>query len=399
MFANILGRKVPDNKSDMMIKGSVMNTQPIPEEEFSDPEDEDGFGSPPSASPTPSSAPDDEDFPEDEDFEEDDDFTSPPPTDEDIDASLPPPSSPPLSDRDEDEDDGPGPFESESDLDSPPPAPPRHRKGPVSPESDEEDGPPPPPPVAAAGKGVGRPPQPPAMREMEMDSSIGPVVEEAPAPKPVTLSQPPPSATLTQPPLPLPLPLPPTATATLTAPLGPPPAKLLLLPKKADPAPAAGEQVAPPQVEVRRLSLNMGLAIKEPPNLNAKTPAAAAAVAPPPAGPVSRGKSIFQLVSSSESWDNSPLPTPFQTQAADPFDAVSVDSLSSPTKAIAEDDDNKSAVSQLSASTRQSIASASVAGSGRRRSVKDLLDIKAEYEGDPYETMFLKVEKPEASSQ
>ncbi len=38
----------------------------------------------------------------------------------------------------------------------------------------------------------------------------------------------------------------------------------------------------------------------------------------------------------------------------------------------------QSAVSQLSASTRQSIASASVAGSGRRRSVKDLLDIKAE---------------------
>ena len=36
----------------------------------------------------------------------------------------------------------------------------------------------------------------------------------------------------------------------------------------------------------------------------------------------------------------------------------------------------QSVVSQLSASTRQSVLSAS--GSGRRRSVKDLLDIKAE---------------------
>ena len=40
----------------------------------------------------------------------------------------------------------------------------------------------------------------------------------------------------------------------------------------------------------------------------------------------------------------------------------------------------QSMVSQLSASTRQSVlsASASASGSGRRRSVKDLLDIKAE---------------------
>jgi hypothetical protein len=38
----------------------------------------------------------------------------------------------------------------------------------------------------------------------------------------------------------------------------------------------------------------------------------------------------------------------------------------------------QSMVSQLSASTRQSVLSASASGSGRRRSVKDLLDIKAE---------------------
>ena len=62
-------------------------------QEFSDPEDDEDFGSPPSGSPPPSSLPDDENFPEDEDFgednlEEDDDFTSPPPTDEDMDGSC-----------------------------------------------------------------------------------------------------------------------------------------------------------------------------------------------------------------------------------------------------------------------------------------------------------------------
>lgn len=100
---------------------------------------------------------------------------------------------------------------------------------------------------------------------------------------------------------------------------------------------------------------------------------------------------------------------------------------------------SQSLVSQLSASTRQSGASGSAAGAGRRRSVKDLLDIKAEmrrkalvqvsqglpsrihtpagpsvcmcdcvqgfvqclgkYEGDPFETMFLKIEKQEPQTQ
>ena len=87
------------------------------------------------------------------------------------------------------------------------------------------------------------------------------MIDKAPAPKTATLTQ---------------APLAPAPSATLTQPPAAPPAKLLLVPKKVEPAvgPAPPQgQVKEPQVEVRRLSLNMGLAIKEPPNLDAKASA------------------------------------------------------------------------------------------------------------------------------